>query len=358
MRQALLNWLALHRVPGVGPVKFQQCLLEEPDLINLPAWVKPDWQAVERDLQWLQQKNCYILTLNDPRYPALLREIPTPPPILFVQGDINALNNQQIALVGTRHPSPQGIDIAYNFAKHFVALGFTITSGLALGIDTASHSGALAVENGKTLAVLGCGLDQIYPAINKNLAYKIIENGALISEFPIGVEPKAGNFPSRNRIISGLCQGVLVIEAAIRSGALITAECAVEQGREVFAVPGSVYNAKAKGCHKLIRQGAKLVESTNDVLEELSVLLRPVVTKSCIAVQNKCNISSDVTLAKEYLELLSYINDGYMTPVDEVVIRSGYSVQEATSKLMQLELEGYILAVPGGYTRMVKSVPV
>lgn len=355
MTDVLPNWLALYRTPGVGSAKFKQCLLAEPELINLPTWVKPDWLAVEKDLQWQQQKNCYILTLQDPRYPALLREITNSPPILFVQGDIEILNNQQIALVGSRHPSAQGLETAYNFAKYLMELGFTITSGLALGIDAASHKGALACAQGKTLAVLGCGLDQIYPAANKKLAYQIIENGALISEFPIGVAPQAQNFPQRNRIISGLSLGVLVVEAAIKSGALITANIAAEQGREVFAIPGSIHNAKAKGCHKLIRQGAKLVESTEDVLEELSELLKPGAAKSCVVVKNKGNIpinsifSNEIALDKEYLELLSYI-DG-MTTVDELVIRSGYLVQKVSCILMQLELDGYITAVPGGYIR-------
>jgi len=355
VKDVLPNWLALYRTPGVGSAKFKQCLLAEPELINLPAWVKPDWAAVARDLQWLQQKNCYILTLQDPRYPVLLKEITNSPPILFVQGNIELLNNQQIAVVGSRHPSSQGLDTAYSFANHLTELGFTITSGLALGIDAAGHRGALAQEHGKTLAVLGCGLDQIYPAVNKKLAYQIIENGALISEFPIGVAPQAQNFPQRNRIISGLSLGVLVVEAAIKSGALITANIAAEQGREVFAIPGSIHNAQVKGCHKLIRQGAKLVESTEDVLEELSGLLRPVVTKSCIVVKNKGNISinsifsNEHSLDKEYLELLSYI-DG-MTSVDELVIRSGYLVQKVSCILMQLELDGYITAVPGGYIR-------
>jgi DNA processing protein len=341
----------LHRAPGIGPVKFKQCLLTDPDLVNLPTWLKPDWRAVDLDLQWQQQENCHILTLNDLSYPSLLKEIANPPPILFVQGDVKVLNKQQLAIVGTRYPSHQGIEMAYNFANYLVTLGFTITSGLALGIDTASHQGALANKTqGATVAVLGCGLDQIYPAQNKKLALEIIAHGAVISEFPLGVRPLPGNFPSRNRIISGLSLGVLIVEAALKSGALITAQLAGEQGREVFVLPGSIYNAKAKGCHQLIKQGAKLVESGADILEELNGLLRPEITKSCAPWQNKANISVKPPLANEHLELLSYINQ-QMISVDEVILQSGYPAYAVSSILMQLELDGYIVAVPGGYIR-------
>jgi DNA processing protein len=346
----LRNWLALHRVPGIGPIKFQKCLLKDKALARLPSWVQPDWKAVELDLKWRQQKNCNILTLLDTDYPQILKEIANPPPVLFVQGSVAILQTRQIAIVGSRYPSHTGIEIARNFAKHFVELGFTITSGLALGIDTASHQGALTC--GKTIAILGCGLDQIYPAANKKLATEIIDNGgALVSEFPIGIKPKAGNFPSRNRIISGLSLGVLVVEAAASSGALITAEIAAEQGREVFAVPGSIYNMKTKGCHKLIKQGAKLVDSANDVLEELNLLLnRPVINKSCFEDQKTGTILSNVALAPEHIELLSYINS-HVTSVDEIVINSKHPVHKVSNILVQLELDGHITAVPGGYVR-------
>jgi DNA processing protein len=346
----LHNWLALHRVYGIGSIKFQQCLLKEPDLANLPAWVQPDWQLVEQDLQWQQQQDCYILKLNDPQYPDLLKKIANPPPVLFVRGAIDVLNKQQLAIVGSRRPSSQGLDIAYGFAKQLVNLDFIITSGLALGIDAASHQGALSETNGKTLAVLGCGLDQIYPPANKNLAAKIIENGALISEFPIGVEPKAGNFPSRNRIISGLSLGVLVVEAAATSGALITAQIAAEQSREVFAIPGSIFNANARGCHKLIRQGAKLVENINDILEELNGLLVKNNVQSCCHPINEIDIAANMPLAAEYIELLSNIRRP-VTSVDELIALSGRTIQEISSMLMNLELGGYILSIPGGYTR-------
>ena len=352
VRETLPNWLALHRVYGVGPIKFQQCLLADPELQRLPGWVKPDWRAVEKDLQWQQQPDCHILTLQDADYPMRLKETANPPPVLFVQGLLNVLNKSQIAMVGSRHPSHHGLDIAYNFAKHFAEVGFVITSGLALGIDTASHKGALGSTDGQTIAVAACGLDQIYPPSNQDLAAKILARGALVSEFPIGVPPVAGNFPSRNRIISGLSLGVLVVEAAAKSGALITANMAAEQGREVFAIPSSIYSAKSKGCHLLIKQGAKLAESAEDIIEELNPLLKAITksSKSCVVTPNKCNIINDEPLAKEHLALLSYI-DGITTSVDDLVMRSKCKVQEVSSILMQLELAGYILAVPGGYVR-------
>jgi DNA processing protein len=342
VRNKLYNWLALHRSPGVGPIKFKQCLLEDNTLNKLPSWVKPDWKAVEKDLQWQQQEKCHILTLYDNHYPNLLRKISNPPPILFVQGDITLLQSQQIAIVGSRYPSHEGVDIAYNFAKHFAQLNFTITSGLALGIDTSSHNGALSC--GKTIAILGCGLNQIYPQSNKNLASKIIKHGgALVSEFPIGTEPKASNFPKRNRIISGLSLGVIVVEATVNSGALITAKIAVDQGREVFAIPGSIHNVKTKGCHSLIKQGAKLTESINDVLEELNLFTVTNYEKEDLA-------TSRIVLEPEYVELLSYINRN-TTAVDEIIFYSKRSAQEVNNILIQLELKGYITAVPGGYVK-------
>ena len=200
------------------------------------------------------------MTLHDARYPELLKQIADPPSILFVQGDVSLLAKWQIALVGSRNPSASGRDTAYEFSRYLAQDGITINSGLAMGIDAASHQGALAA-GGKTIAVIGTGLDRVYPAKHRELAHEIASTGAIVSEFALGTSPRAENFPRRNRIISGLSLGTVVVEAAVKSGSLITARMAMEQGREVFAIPGSIHNPLARGCHQLIRQGAKLVEN-------------------------------------------------------------------------------------------------
>lgn len=266
-------WLALLRTPGVGPRTFLRilavCTPEQlftqarhlPDELNLTR------RSIDQDLNWLAQPDNHLLTCDDPAYPKQLQEIPDAPPVLFVRGSIDLLSRPQIAIVGSHNPSSQGKQTAQDFAGTLAACGFVITSGLALGIDAASHIGALR-SGGLTIAVAGTGLDRIYPARHKQLALEIVENGAIISEFPPGTTAKAGHFPRRNRIISGLCIGLLVVEAARQSGSLITARLALEQNREVFAIPGSIHNPLARGCNALIREGAKLVETTRDILEE------------------------------------------------------------------------------------------
>ena len=228
----------------------------------------PDWPLIDNDLQWALKENNYVLTFNDEHYPTQLKEIADPPPLLFARGNPLLLAQRQLAIVGSRNPSSSGIDTAFEFAKTLSNHGFVITSGLALGIDAASHRGALAAGN-FTIAVAGTGLDRIYPARHKDLATEIVKTGAIISEFPPGTTAKANHFPRRNRIISGLCQGLLVVEAAKESGSLITARMALEQNREVFAIPGSIHNPLARGCNALIRQGAKLVETTQDILRRI-----------------------------------------------------------------------------------------
>jgi len=213
----------------------------------------------------------HILTLHDPAYPALLKEIADPPPLLFVRGDPAVLSRPQLGIVGSRNPTPGGRSLAEDFARSLSRCGLVVTSGMALGIDAAGHRGALR-GGGTTLAVAGTGPDRIYPARHRDLARAIVEQGAIISEFAPGTPALPSNFPRRNRIISGLSLGVLVVEAACRSGSLITARLAAEQGREVFALPGSIHNPLARGCHHLIRQGAKLVEDIEDIVEELGPL--------------------------------------------------------------------------------------
>lgn len=282
MKQALINhnlenWLALSHCPGVGPAVFHNYLLEDPLLEAIPKNLRPNWHAIETDLRWQQNNtNAHILNILDPRYPDLLKKISNPPPILYVWGDIACLNLPQLAVVGTRHPSINGILQARDFVRELVAMDLVITSGLALGIDRAAHKAAL-VSGGKTIAVLAHGMDTIYPNRNKDLAEKIKQNGCLISEFALGTVIEPGLFPRRNRIISGLSLGVLIVEAAFKSGSLITANYALEQGREVFAIPGAIHNPKIRGCHHIIRQGAKLVESVADINEELASLLKCVI---------------------------------------------------------------------------------
>jgi DNA processing protein len=229
-----------------------------------------DTETADYSLQWSKHAAHHILVPTHPAYPTLLKEISNPPKFLFVQGNVDLLNRAQIAIVGGRYPTEQGASTAYAFAQELAAHGYVITSGLALGIDGASHRGAL--QGGKTIAVLGSGIQQMYPKQHTDLAAQIAQCGALVSEYPLQTKPKAYHFPQRNRIISGLSLGVLVAEAKLKSGSLITANLALEQGREVFAIPGSIHNTLAKGCHHLLRQGACLVEKTTDILNELPPL--------------------------------------------------------------------------------------
>lgn len=277
--QQLKYVLALHRVPGVGPLKLKKIIHQNPDLSvlfsrqgNIIGFSdKPDWLGVEKDLAFAQQKDCHVISYQDPYYPFLLKQIANPPMVLFVKGKLEALAQPQFAIVGTRHPTRAGLEITKNFAKEISQLGLGITSGLALGIDRAAHQGAL-LGSKMTVAVLANGLDSVYPAQNKDLVLGIAEKGALISEFPLGVKPRPEYFPRRNRMISGLSLGVLVVEASLKSGSLVTAKVALEQGREVFAIPGSIHSPQSKGTHALIRGGAKLVECLEDILEELKSL--------------------------------------------------------------------------------------
>ena len=290
----LFYWLALLRVPGIGPATFNQILeqfpnpkilFDSPDRLqqlNLtPARKKaleqaiqaPDWSAVEQDIQWSEIDGNFIIRLDQNEYPELLKQIHSPPPILYVKGRLDILNDIQLAMVGSRNPSADGRETAWQFAHHLASHHMVITSGMALGIDAQSHYGALAAENGHSIAVAGTGLDRIYPARHKELAWKLAEQGAIVSEYPLGTGPLKQNFPQRNRIISALSVGTLVVEAALKSGSLITAYEALEQSREVFAIPGSIHNPLSRGCHQLIKSGAKLVETADDILEELSSLM-------------------------------------------------------------------------------------
>jgi len=361
---ALRYWLALLHAPGVGAIRFLRILEHEPDLprffadrgassneLNVPPKLrrylaKPNWQAVDAALAWAEDMHCYIIGLFDPRYPALLKEIPGPPPILFVRGDIDLLAQPQLAIVGSRNPSASGSRLAHDFAASLSRHDLTITSGLALGIDAASHQGALNAD-GKTIAVAGTGLDRIYPARHRELGHHIAEQGALVSEFPPGTPPVASNFPRRNRIISGLSLGTLVIEAAVKSGSLITARLAAEQGREVFAIPGSIHNPLARGCHMLIQQGAKLTMEVSDILEELAPLATFAVEHESTST-NVTPVSEAVFSDHPFLEKMGF----EPISVDALVERSGLTAEAVSSMLLTLEIQGVVASTGGLYSRI------
>jgi DNA processing protein len=313
----------------------------KPEAID--AIKNPDWKTVEDDLAWAGKPGQFIITLNDSDFPELLKQIIDPPPVLFVRGNLALLSKPQLAVVGSRNPSSLGRETAFQFAKALSEQGFIITSGLALGIDAASHEGALQ-GLGLTIAVFGTGPDRIYPATNKNLATRLIETGTIISELPPGTPAKANHFPRRNRIISGLCQGLLVVEAARESGSLITARLALEQNREVFAIPGSIHNPLARGCNALIREGAKLVETVGDILEELNLYYQEDANFRNVSLQSMLDLEQQTLL-----NLVMYDP----TSIDYLVEKTGKSVEMNASMLLILELQGYIAATAGGcYTRI------
>ena len=301
----------------------------------------------EKDALWRADARHHIVARDDDRFPQLLEQIPNPPPLLYVDGDADILHLPALAIVGSRNPSKGGERNAYEFAHHLAGIGFTIVSGLAQGIDTAAHRGALAA-GGKTIAFLGHGIDRIYPASNKALAEEIAASGALVSEFPLGTHPGRELFPQRNRLISGLSLGTLVVEAARRSGSLITARLAGEQGREVFALPGSIHNPLARGCHQLIRQGAKLVETSDDIVAEIAPLAGQLLqnTMESTSKEKHPALSRD-GLDKEYVQLLNYIGHDPIG-VDDLATNSGLTIDQVSSMLLILELHGEIESLSGG----------
>jgi len=412
-------WLALARVPSIGPVKFsfltkhfgspKQVLEAHPsqwralglkeDLCNHLS--NPSWQAVEKDIQWSQQPNHHLLTLAHSDYPPLLQKIYDPPPILFIIGDYQLLTSPQLAMVGTRDCTPEAGKIAWEFARYLSCQGLTIVSGMALGIDAASHRGALA-GSGKTIAVAGTGLDRVYPAQHRELAYQIAATGALISEYLPETSVKRGHFPRRSRLISGLSLGTLVVEAPESSGALYTAKYALEHNREVFAIPSSIYNSAAKGCHQLIKQGAKLVETINDIFEELPIEsfnandkklelkqleqlelpVQPVdsgiktnsqqatpieksssqqatpiekfslpASSAVVPTNQSQPIDNQKNLDEGPSHLLEYLKEG-PTSIDHLVELSGLTAGEVSSQLLLLELRGLVAASGGLYARL------
>jgi DNA processing protein len=297
---------------------------------------------------WMEQPGHHLVARQSSDFPEWLSRIPDPPERLFVDGNVDALHMPCIAIVGSRNPTRQGRDNAYEFARYLGQAGFCIVSGLAQGIDAAAHEGALD-GGAMTVAFLGQGVDRIYPAANESLADRIRTRGALCSEFPLGMGPRRSSFPQRNRLISGLSLGTLVVEAARRSGSLITARLAGEQGREIFAIPGSIHNPLSRGCHLLIRQGAKLVETAADIVGELGVLAEHMLDTPDNPPEGKAPAEG---MDSEYELLLESLG---FDPVsaDELARKSGLTIDQVSSMLLILELEGHIEAQAGGrYSRL------
>tara|TARA_B100000809_G_scaffold166910_1_gene164249 strand:+ start:656 stop:1822 length:1167 start_codon:yes stop_codon:yes gene_type:complete len=308
-------------------------------------------EKLQRILSDLIDLNIELLAYDDINYPELLKQISRPPALLYLRGNSSCLELPQIAMVGSRRPTPVGLNNANNFAQELVQQGFAITSGLALGIDAAAHAGALRGD-GKTLAVLGTGLDCVYPRQNQQLAEKILaEEGLLVSEFSLGCGARPGNFPQRNRIISGLSVGVLVVEAAAKSGSLITARLAAEQGREVFALPGSIHCPVSHGCNGLIRQGATLVESTEQIIDEIHGLLAFKSEQLSLLPSSTSELVPEKGISTEQQQLLHYM--GYdVASLDTLAERSAMDTGVLLAELMALELTGVISQVAGGYLRV------
>ena len=302
----------------------------------------------EIELEWRGKPNHHVIESSSDDMPELLQRIPNPPERLFVIGNIEALHLPALAIVGSRNPTRGGTQNAYEFAKHLGRCGFCIVSGLAQGIDTAAHQGALD-GGAPTVAFLGHGIDQVYPAANSELAERIAENGALCSEFSLGAEPRREHFPQRNRLISGLSLGTLVVEAAKRSGSLISARLASEQGREIFAIPGSIHNPMSRGCHQLIRQGAKLVESAADIVDELGPLVKHMLQATDESISPTGHAGDD---DEDYQKLLAALAFDPVTS-DQLAEASGLTIDQVSSMLLILELEGKVEAIAGGrYSRL------
>lgn len=360
--EKLKYYLALNYCKGIGPIKFHAIKEKHPDLKqlfkssihepfrnslnnNLVNSLKSvDWKLIERLLEWESQSNInHILTIDCKNYPILLTELPDAPPILFIKGNPAYLNNKQIAVIGSRKPSHQGAINAQSFTQGLLEFGYTITSGLAYGIDIISHQTCLN-NNSITIAVLGSGLECIYPYQHHIIAETIIQNGALVSEYPPHEKPKAQHFPKRNRIICGLSHGVLVVEATLQSGSLITANLALDYNREVFAIPGSIHNTLTKGCHSLIKQGAKLVDNINDIISELPDY-KKTDQPTHPAINNVTN-----KLPQQYQTILAVLDD-MSIPIDILADQLDLPINKLSSILLELELQGLISPGPNGYQR-------
>lgn len=344
---SLASWITLSQISGLGNEGLRRLLqaFGSPEAVldasvpSLSQHVKPavalaisqgiDTSSLEPMAIWLQDPLNSILTLADPDYPQSLLNISDPPLLLYVKGRHDLLNIRSLAVVGSRNATAQGIRNAEAFSKSVSDAGLCIVSGMAHGIDAAAHLGGLQ-GIGSSIAVVGTGLDKVYPAANRELAHRLAQDGTIVSEFPLGTPPLPANFPRRNRIISGLCLGCLVVEASVQSGSLITARMALEQGREVFAIPASIHSPQSKGCHALIKQGAKLVENAQDILEELGYRTSAGIPASALKHPLFAHLGFD--------------------PLDaeSLVQRSGLTIGELSAILLQLELDGHIASLPGG----------
>jgi DNA processing protein len=356
-------WIFLNQIPGLEPSHFHRLLqaarsagaiLELPVSGLLAADVQRDlaekWhrsfrdpqnqRSLDAELKRLSQGVCQAVTELDEGYPCSLRELLDRPPVLYYKGRWPPPSEGVVGLVGTRHPSPYGTSVAERLATDLSIQGIATVSGLAQGIDTAVHRATLEA-GGHTIAIQGCGLGRVFPADNAALQARIAEAGTLISEFSYEIEPESRHFPRRNRIISGLSQGVVVIEAASRSGATITARCAAEQGRDVFAVPGRILESTSAGCHRLIRDGARLVESAGDILEELGIIREP--SKPAAAVKKAVSFDTLSALEKQIVEI---VTDSARS-ADEITQKTSCRFEQVANSLLSLELKGYIRALPG-----------
>jgi DNA processing protein len=366
-RDELAGWLRLALTPGLGPVAARRLLaafglppsIFQQDTAALAQVLDraraeslredpPQLAAqVETTFAWLAQDPAHrqVVTLGDAAYPAALLAIEDPPLLLYRMGLLAAAPQRALAVVGSRNPTPQGLQNARRFSRAFAEAGVTVVSGLALGVDGAAHEGALegaAPDAVATIAVVGTGLDRVYPKQHLDLAHRIAERGMIVSEYPLGTPPLKENFPRRNRLIAGLGQGTLVVEAALQSGSLITARLASEQGKEVFAIPGSIHSPHARGCHALLRQGAKLVESAQDVLEDLRLSL-PSPAPSAPAEEPEGEDG--------LLEAMGYDPIG----LDALIARTGIPAPQLQARLLELELAGHVARLPGGLFQRVAA---
>jgi DNA processing protein len=366
--KTLFPWFALKGVSGIGNHLFKRLLdrfrspslvfeASQEDLLQLNgitprivAAIKAHKipEPVKKDFDLVMKKGYQIVTMSDPAYPSLLLQIPDPPPFLYVLGNLcNSIKN--IAVVGSRNATSYGISITKRLCEELAALDFTIVSGMAIGIDTAAHTGAL-IGKGKTMAVLGSGLERVYPHKNLKLFHKIAEKGAVISEFPLLEAPEPHNFPIRNRIISGISLGTVIVEATQKSGSLITARLAAEQGREVFAVPGNINSFKSIGTHSLIKQGAKLVENTQDILEELSPLITDDSLNNKIKREDKHEDKTDKPLSLSSEESLVFTGLGhYPVHIDDLARKISMEPGKLSGILLKLEVQGAVHQAPGKF---------
>ena len=354
-------WLALARVKGLGAVSFKKLTtrfvdptaafsaarteLEQVEGLHRDAIdgivAFSDWAEIDEEIERARDAGIAIVPFTNPNYPARLRTIADPPPFLYVKGNILTDDDKAVAIVGSRSASEYGRRVARDLARGLASLGFTVVSGMARGIDASAHESALQA-GGRTIAVLGSGVERAYPAEHETLYRRIGENGAVLSELPIGTRPLAFNFPARNRLISGLSLGVVVVEATEKSGSLITATLAVEQGREVFAVPGEVGSSRSRGAHRLIRQGAKLVESVDDIIEEIAPQL---LDRTGSATQRAPRVlpqnAGDATRT-----IFALLQENTLQ-VDQVIERTGMSAAQVLETLLDLELQGLLRQLPG-----------